>query len=280
MAPLLSIVTVNRDDAEGLRATAASIAAQCRADFEWLVIDGASRDASLAVIRAYERLLTSWSSAPDRGVYDAMNLGLRRARGRYVMFLNSGDRFAGPDTVAWIEQALLAAPETGLLFAGTVLEASSGRRRYRPPRPPARALRHGLPAYHQATVIRREAHLGAPFDLALPVSADYGAIAALLKQGARAACLDHPIAIRSCGPHNLSERRTARRFADFICVQRTVLGHAWPSICLNLGWLALVHLGYRLWRWPVPGGKPGGASSWHNSRVSGARQATGTCPKI
>jgi putative colanic acid biosynthesis glycosyltransferase len=262
MAPLLAIVTVNRDDAQGLRATATSIAAQRRTDFEWLVIDGASRDASLAVIRANERLLTSWSSAPDRGVYDAMNLGLRRARSRYVMFLNSGDRLAGPDTVARIIAALQAGPEIDVLFAGTVLETPSGRRRYRPPRPPMRALRLGLPAYHQATVIRRHAHLRAPYDLALLVSADYGAIATLLKEGASAACLDHPIAIRSCGPHNLSERLTAQRFADFICVQRTVLKHAWPSIGVHLAWLAMVHLGYRLWRRPAwRAGTKG--SSWH-----------------
>ena len=73
---LLSIVTVNLDDAEGLRATGESVAAQDFADREWLVVDGGSTDGSLAVISEFAGVIDHWSSEPDNGVYHAMNLGL------------------------------------------------------------------------------------------------------------------------------------------------------------------------------------------------------------
>jgi putative colanic acid biosynthesis glycosyltransferase len=236
VAGLVSVITVNRNDAPGLRATAQSVAAQeCPPD-EWLVIDGGSTDGSIAVLREFEHLIHFWTSAPDLGVYDGMNQGLRRARGRYVLFMNAGDRFAGPDSLARIVAALQASPGVDLLFGGTILAFPSGQQLYRPPRPATR-LRYGLPAYHQATVIRRAAHLMAPYDLTLSVSADYGAIAALIRGGASTTRTERPIAIRACHPDSLSERATARRFADFVRVQRQILNPVRvASLPMSPGW--------------------------------------------
>ena len=244
MAALLSVITVNLDDAPGLRATALSVAAQERPPDEWIVIDGGSTDGSIAVIREFEHLIHCWTSAPDRGVYDGMNRGLRRARGRYVLFMNAGDRFAGPDALAGIAAALQASPGVDLLFGGTILAMPCGQRLYRPSRPAAR-LRHGLPAYHQATVLRRAAHLMAPYDLDLPISGDYGAIATLISRGASTARTDRAIAIRACHPASLSERATAQRFADFALVQRQILDYGLCSFAAHLARLTLVHFAYR-----------------------------------
>jgi hypothetical protein len=97
-------------------------------------------------------------------------------------------------------------------------------------------------------VFRRRAHLAVPYDPRLRISADYGAIAALLARGAIAARLDHPIAIRHCDPASLSERHTLQRLGDFVRVQRRVLGRAWPQVAVSLGRQILVDLAYRLVR--------------------------------
>jgi putative colanic acid biosynthesis glycosyltransferase len=249
---LISIITVNLNDAAGLRATAESVLAQRYREREWLVIDGGSTDGSQDVIAAFAAQIDHWWSAPDRGVYDAMNQGLRRARGRYVIFMNAGDRFAEPAVLGRIATALGAAPGADLLLGGTVLELPSGRRIYRPPRAAVAWLRFGPPAYHQATVIRREAHLLVPYDLSLRVSADYGAVAALVARGAQAVCLDRALAIRRCGPDSLSERETRVRLADFVRVQRETLAKRWPEISLNLGRQLLAYVAYRAWA-----GRPG-----------------------
>jgi putative colanic acid biosynthesis glycosyltransferase len=180
-----------------------------------------------------------------------------------VMFLNTGDRLADARVLERIVEALLARPGIDLLFAGTLLHLPTGRRIYRGPRAPRPWLRFGLPAYHQATVVRRAVHLAAPYDLDLKISADYGAIATMMRRGAGTARLDRPIVIRDCGPDNLSERETGTRFRDFVRVQREILERAWPGIAVSLGRLALVHLAYRMlsrprplplkavWQWPL-----------------------------
>jgi putative colanic acid biosynthesis glycosyltransferase len=245
MAGLISVITVNLNDASGLRATAHSVAAQEQPPHQWIVVDGGSTDGSLEVIHQFEPWIDSWTSRPDRGVYDGMNQGLQRASGRYLIFMNAGDRFAAPDTLVRVAASLRASPGIDLLFGGTVLDLPSGRRLYRPPRPDKR-LRFGLPAYHQATVIRRVPHLMVPYDLALLVSADYGAIATLIGRGAVSARLHRPIAIRACHPDNLSERATARRFADFVTVQRQVLRLHPAAVAMHVARLALIHVAYRL----------------------------------
>ncbi|MDR1682035.1 MAG: glycosyltransferase [Candidatus Symbiothrix sp.] len=89
----LSIVTVNYNNAEGLRQTIESVLNQSFTDFEYLVIDGASTDGSTDIIRQYADKISYWVSEPDKGIYQAMNKGIRKAQGEYLQFLNSGDVF-------------------------------------------------------------------------------------------------------------------------------------------------------------------------------------------
>jgi glycosyltransferase involved in cell wall biosynthesis len=97
----LSIITVNLNNAEGLRKTIESVVNQTFTDFEYIIIDGGSTDGSVDIIKQYanatlpcgewlgERLY--WVSEPDKGIYNAMNKGILQAKGEYCLFLNSGD---------------------------------------------------------------------------------------------------------------------------------------------------------------------------------------------
>jgi putative colanic acid biosynthesis glycosyltransferase len=263
-APLISIITVNLNDARGLRRTAASVAAQTVTDFEWLIIDGGSTDGSVAVIREFHAHVATWSSRPDRGVYDAMNRGLAFARGEYVIFMNGGDRFADEYALQPLLRAIRGPAAPDLVFAATILEWPSGAQLYRAPRSPERFVRFGMPAYHQAIAIRRRLHLARPYDLGMSVSAEYAAIAGMLTAGASWQLVDAPLATRRCDPTNLSERRTLQRFAEFARIQRSVLRRAWPAVALSLARQMAVHVVYlivraRLW----PGSRrPGASLGW------------------
>lgn len=90
----LSIITVNLNNAAGLEKTAESIVSQTFNDFEWIVIDGGSTDGSVDVIRKYADRITYWVSEKDSGIYNAMNKGVKVAKGEYLQFLNSGDWLA------------------------------------------------------------------------------------------------------------------------------------------------------------------------------------------
>lgn len=91
---MFSIITVNLNDAEGLRRTIRSVVAQSCKDFEFLVIDGGSTDGSVGVIEEYNDRITYWVSEKDSGIYNGMNKGVLAAKGEYLIFLNSGDSFA------------------------------------------------------------------------------------------------------------------------------------------------------------------------------------------
>ena len=107
MLPKLSIITINRNNAVGLRKTIESVVLQeCLkdTDIEYIIIDGASTDNSIEVIKEfvghplYGKKITSWVSEPDTGIYDAMNKGIKKANGEYLHILNSGDYLANAHT--------------------------------------------------------------------------------------------------------------------------------------------------------------------------------------
>lgn len=110
----LSIITINYNNADGLRKTLESVAAQTYRNFEHVIVDGASTDNSLQIIKEYvnnnsinENPITiRWVSEPDNGIYNAMNKGIRKATGDYVQILNSGDILAAPDVTERIMGAL------------------------------------------------------------------------------------------------------------------------------------------------------------------------------
>lgn len=88
----LSIITINYNNRDGLKKTIDSVISQTWRDFEWIVIDGGSTDGSKELIEQYQEYFAYWCSEPDKGVYNAMNKGIAKAKGEYLQFLNSGDR--------------------------------------------------------------------------------------------------------------------------------------------------------------------------------------------
>ena len=98
----LSIITINRNNAPGLRKTIESVVSQTFTDFEYIVIDGASTDESVDIIKSYSDKISYWVSESDSGIYNAMNKGIMRAKGDYLLFLNSGDFLLDNDTIAGV----------------------------------------------------------------------------------------------------------------------------------------------------------------------------------
>ena len=110
----LSIITINYNNAEGLKKTLASVASQTYRNIEHIIVDAASTDGSVDVIRDYESanrssvhpLTIVWSSKKDKGIYNGMNIGIQRATGDYIQILNSGDLLAAPDVTERMMAAL------------------------------------------------------------------------------------------------------------------------------------------------------------------------------
>jgi len=99
-----SIITINLNNVIGLERTINSVFNQTYTDFEYIVIDGGSKDGSAELISSYSNQLTYWISEPDTGIYQAMNKGIQRANGEYLLFLNSGDFLVGNDVLKEVFQ--------------------------------------------------------------------------------------------------------------------------------------------------------------------------------
>jgi len=205
---------------------AESVVKQTCHDFEWIVIDGASTDPTLPVLEPYRPDITHLVSEPDGGIYDAMNKGLRLARGRWVFFLNADDRLCAPDVLERLKEPLCAA---GRLVYGNVLlcEPTRGwRMRTGGPFRKSDAVRCRFP-HHQATFID-QAWLQAQggFDLRYGLSADVHLLGCAL--GAPAVChwVDIDVAEFNAGgassrlAYSLNDLRNQRRAIAAACGRR------------------------------------------------------------
>lgn len=102
---ILSIITINYNNAQGLEKTLKSVLSQTNTQFEHVIVDGASTDNAVEIIRQYEKETTAcgikvvWVSEKDKGIYNAMNKGIKMASGEYIQILNSGDCLAANTVV-------------------------------------------------------------------------------------------------------------------------------------------------------------------------------------
>ena len=138
-----TIVTVTYNNISGPRPTGVSLNAQRCRDFEWIIVDGGSRDGTAAFLKDYPDAI----SEPDNGLYDAMNKGTARARGEYLLFLNAHDTLADSETLEKIQAQAYAAD----FIYGDSLEDGH----YKRARTHA-SKNWGMFTHHQAMLYRRE----------------------------------------------------------------------------------------------------------------------------
>lgn len=171
----LSIITIARNNAEGLRRTIQSVVQQTDEEFEYIIIDGASTDNSVEIIRGAEsKRPIKWVSEPDSGIYNAMNKGSRMATGDYMLFLNSGDTFASETVVADIKAEDMG---DGIVIGRINFIDAKGHEHKDYQRVYERHTLYGFRQSlipHQATLIRRSTFfLYGPYDERYKIVADW-----------------------------------------------------------------------------------------------------------
>ncbi len=136
----LTIITINYNNAEGLRKTLASVAAQTYKQIEHVIIDGGSTDGSVETIMEYVSADQSekgndpffkhtikWVSEKDNGIYHAMNKGIRKASGAYIQILNSGDILAAPDVTVRMIKAIEEVEYPAILYGNMIRDFGNGK---------------------------------------------------------------------------------------------------------------------------------------------------------
>lgn len=174
MQPLISIVTVTFNAEKVLEPTLRSVDSQSMNDYEHIIVDGSSSDGTLALLSRYSDPRRHIYSKPDKGIYHGMNRGLDYASGKYVIFLNAGDRFATPDTLARYAEAAQAGED--IIYGDTVVVDADdnvlGPRHLSAPETLGyTSFLNGMLICHQAFMVRRE--IAPKYDREFKLSADY-----------------------------------------------------------------------------------------------------------
>jgi putative colanic acid biosynthesis glycosyltransferase len=211
-SPLISVIIVCKNPGPRLATALASVWGQHDFAPEIIVIDGASTDGTVAWLETHRTRLAHFSSAPDSGVYDAMNRAVAVARGEWLLFLGADDCLAAPEVLALA--AILLARTTADVAAGEAAYTDGRLYAYNPrAHPLARNFVH-----HQATFYRRSlfaAH--GPFDTSYALLADYDFNLRLHHDGVNFAPL--PLRLATCGTGGLSDAGTWRTYREAISIR-------------------------------------------------------------
>ena len=180
----LSIITINFNNKAGLERTITSVFQQDFKDFEFIVIDGGSTDGGKELIESNKQHFSYWVSEADKGIYNAMNKGIAKAKGEYVFFLNSGDEFVNSKALQSIAQNL---SEEDIIYfnINQVYENNQVKLKRVPSELSFSYLYHDLPP-HQSTFIKKKLFNDyGNYDESLKIVADWKfLILALLKYNA------------------------------------------------------------------------------------------------
>lgn len=166
---LLSIITINYNNAEGLKKTIESVANQtCRSQFEHVIIDDGSSDESLALIENNKEKINYWTTRPNKGIYKTMNEGTQAAKGEYCLFLNSGDNLHDNHS---IERVIGELKDSDFIIGKMIFLGSGDIMSVNNPISLKSLYKHSIP--HNAAFIRRSLLLKYPYDETLRIVSDW-----------------------------------------------------------------------------------------------------------
>ncbi|MBP5682842.1 MAG: glycosyltransferase [Bacteroidales bacterium] len=170
----ISIITVVYNSEKFIRRTIESIVGQDYPAIEYIIIDGKSKDSTMEIVNEYRDRIAVVISEPDKGLYDAMNKGLRLATGDYVLYINSGDALSSPTLLTDIFGN--APADSDVIYGDTHITDEDGNilhsRRHRPPEKLSwKDFKRGMLVCHQSFIARRT--LCSEYDTNYRYAADY-----------------------------------------------------------------------------------------------------------
>ena len=186
--PKFSIVTVTYNAGKVLEDTIQSVVSQTYQQIEYLIVDGGSKDNTLNIANQYKGHIHRIISEPDKGLYDAMNKGIRMATGDYLCFLNAGDKLHGSDTLQLVADSLEELKELpDVIYGETAIVDENGkflrmRRLATPETLNWKSFKQGMLVCHQAFWVKREQATSELYDLSYRFSADFDWCIRIMKQ--------------------------------------------------------------------------------------------------
>lgn len=214
--PLLSIITITKNNARAAALTGKSLSLQIDAPhYEWIVIDGDSNDNTAERVAEYLGTGDIFISEPDRNLYDAMNKGLDRATGDYVWFMNAGDAFADSFVMRDVAREIPASVRADILYA----DAREGAyiKKHKPPH----TIQRGMVTHHQAIIYRRDAIGDLRYSEEYTIASDYLFTLYMFERARRIHDFDRILC--DFAPHGVSQENAALGRAENFAIRRDYL---------------------------------------------------------
>jgi putative colanic acid biosynthesis glycosyltransferase len=237
-APTISVVTINRNMRDGLETTLESVIAQTYENLEFVVVDGASDDGSVELIRRFDSEIDHWMSEPDAGIYDAMNKGIRAATGEWIIFMNAGDRFHDKDAITDVFSVNHS--DADLIYGHSVCWYPREKIERKVQSEPETALPLRMNCSHQSLFARRSLLAERPFSLDL-IASDYEFLVRMYVEGRRFKPVDRVVGVITNGGisdvsrfRSLSERARIIR-EHGLMTPRRALSYLGMSLRAGLG---------------------------------------------
>lgn len=243
ITPLFSIITVTYHAESVLEETILSVVSQTYHNIEYIIVDGASKDRTLSIVNKYRDRIQAVVSEPDKGLYDAMNKGLKMAKGEYVCFLNAGDTFHEDDTLQLIVHQLNKSnvlPD--VIYGETALVDAQRhfvrmRRLQTPDTLNWKSFRQGMLVCHQAFIAKRA--VAETYDLNYRFSADFDWCIRVMKKASflhntRLTLIDYLDEGMTTKNRKASLKERFRIMAKHYGYISTVLHHIWFVLRLLL----------------------------------------------
>ncbi len=228
----LTIVTVTYNAAASLQTTIDSIASQIWKDWEWIVVDGGSQDATVEIARS-SGIASQIISEKDNGIFDGMNKGIQRAESRWIVFMNAGDTFYDSETLASLQ---LDSREPSCILYGDCVLVTTGGHILRKARPftehPDKPW--GIGICHQSIYCPTAWMKAHPFLWKeYPICADYRFVRSLWEEGKKLEHIPRPLSYYEYGDGNSSKPDNYRRTLK----ENARIAHLYPSLTYVIEWI-------------------------------------------
>lgn len=238
--PKFSIITVTYQAGKVLEDTIQSVIFQTYRNVEYIIVDGGSMDNTLDIVKKYQDRISIVVSEPDKGLYDAMNKGIRLATGDYVCFLNAGDELHENETLQRMVHTLKTQELPDVIYGETAIVDGEGhflhmRRLQAPEVLHWKSFKQGMLVCHQAFFARRELALAHPYDLQYRFSADFDWCIRIMKD-AKSIHNTHLTLI-----DYLNEGMTTRNHKASLKERFRIMAkhYGWVSTLLHHGWFVI-----------------------------------------
>lgn len=238
--PKFSIITVTYQAGKVLEDTIQSVIFQTYRNVEYIIVDGGSTDNTLEIVKKYHDRISIVVSEPDKGLYDAMNKGIRLATGDYLCFLNAGDELHENETLQRMVLTLKGKELPDVIYGETAIVDEEGhflhmRRLQAPDVLHWKSFKQGMLVCHQAFFARRELALRHPYNLQYRFSADFDWCIRIMKDAkrlhnTRLTLIDY-----------LNEGMTTRNHKASLKERFRIMAkhYGWVSTFLHHGWFVI-----------------------------------------